>query len=80
MNSREETTFWEGNDVHEQRNRATRLFEILKCNGKRAVVYCTLAIILQIQGDFPSDVIVTSFYGGGDQLTPPWRPPKYISP
>jgi hypothetical protein len=54
--------------------------EFCSVMGKMAVVYCTLTIVLQIQGGFPSDVIVTSFYGGGDQLTPPWRPPKYICP
>lgn len=77
MNSGEETTFWEEIMFV---NKEMRLLELWSVMGKMVVGYCTLVIVLQIQGDFPSYVIVTSFYGGGDRLTPQWRPPKYISP
>lgn len=67
MNSGEETTFGEEMMFV---NREMRLLELWSVMGKMAVGYCTLAIVLQIQSDFPSYVIVTSFYGGGDRTYP----------
>jgi hypothetical protein len=51
-------------------NRQMRPLELWSIMDKMSIAYCTLAIVLQIQGDFPSYVIVTSFYGGGDRTYP----------